>query len=73
MKSTLTTKRLRWAGSQTYRMSNGQTKKVAIIGAGQQALLLLDILVRNGVKAVVFDRYPGDRWPANVWYPFVQT
>ncbi|WP_435248531.1 FAD-dependent oxidoreductase [Vibrio sp. nBUS_14] len=32
-------------------------KKVAIIGAGPAGLAAADILVRNGVKAVVFDRY----------------
>ncbi|KID58616.1 glutamate synthase [Pseudoalteromonas luteoviolacea] len=33
-------------------------KKVAIIGAGPAGLGCADILVRNGVKAVVFDRNP---------------
>jgi len=33
-------------------------KKVAIIGAGPAGLGCADILVRNGVTAVVFDRYP---------------
>ncbi|MCG8314671.1 MAG: FAD-dependent oxidoreductase, partial [Pseudomonadales bacterium] len=33
-------------------------KKVAIIGAGPAGLGCADILSRNGVKAVVFDRYP---------------
>ncbi|AJR09895.1 glutamate synthase small subunit [Photobacterium gaetbulicola] len=33
-------------------------KKVAIIGAGPAGLSCADILVRNGVKPVVFDRYP---------------
>jgi glutamate synthase (NADPH/NADH) small chain len=33
-------------------------KKVAVIGAGPAGLAAADILVRNGVKAVVFDRYP---------------
>ncbi|NOH32625.1 FAD-dependent oxidoreductase [Vibrio chagasii] len=33
-------------------------KKVAIIGAGPAGLAAADILVRNGLKAVVFDRYP---------------
>src|SRR5207302_11320922 len=32
-------------------------KKVAIIGAGPAGLGCADILVRNGVKPVVFDRY----------------
>ena len=33
-------------------------KKVAIIGAGPAGLGCADILTRNGVNAVVFDRYP---------------
>ena len=33
-------------------------KKVAIIGAGPAGLGCADILARNGVKSVVFDRYP---------------
>ncbi|MDM7322854.1 MAG: FAD-dependent oxidoreductase [Gammaproteobacteria bacterium] len=33
-------------------------KRVAIIGAGPAGLSCADILVRNGVKPVVFDRYP---------------
>lgn len=33
-------------------------KRVAIIGAGPAGLGAADILVRNGVSAVVFDRYP---------------
>ncbi len=33
-------------------------KRVAIIGAGPAGLGAADILVRNGVEAVVFDRYP---------------
>ena len=33
-------------------------KKVAIIGAGPAGLGCADILSRNGVQAVVFDRYP---------------
>lgn len=33
-------------------------KKVAIIGSGPAGLAAADILVRNGVKPVVFDRYP---------------
>ena len=32
-------------------------KKVAIIGAGPAGLSCADVLTRNGVKAVVFDRY----------------
>ena len=32
-------------------------KKVAVIGAGPAGIGCADILVRNGVKAVVFDRY----------------
>ncbi|SQI40984.1 Glutamate synthase [NADPH] small chain [Leminorella richardii] len=33
-------------------------KKVAIIGAGPAGLACADILARNGVEAVVFDRHP---------------
>jgi glutamate synthase (NADPH/NADH) small chain len=33
-------------------------KKVAIIGAGPAGLGCADILVRNGVKPVVFDKRP---------------
>jgi glutamate synthase (NADPH) small chain len=33
-------------------------RKVAIIGAGPAGLGCADVLARNGVKAVVFDRYP---------------
>ena len=33
-------------------------KKVAVIGAGPAGIGCADVLVRNGVKAVVFDRYP---------------
>jgi len=33
-------------------------KKVAIIGAGPAGLACADILTRNGVKAVVYDKYP---------------
>ncbi|WP_020410308.1 FAD-dependent oxidoreductase [Hahella ganghwensis] len=33
-------------------------KKVAIIGAGPAGLGCADVLIRNGVKPIVFDRYP---------------
>ncbi|MCK5894373.1 MAG: FAD-dependent oxidoreductase [Endozoicomonadaceae bacterium] len=33
-------------------------RKVAVIGAGPAGLGCADVLVRNGVKPVVFDRYP---------------
>jgi len=33
-------------------------KRVAIVGAGPAGLGAADILARNGVKAIVFDRYP---------------
>lgn len=33
-------------------------KKVAIVGAGPAGLACADVLVRNGVTPVVFDRYP---------------
>jgi len=33
-------------------------KRVAIVGAGPAGIACADVLTRNGVKAVVFDRYP---------------
>ncbi len=33
-------------------------KRVAVVGAGPAGLACADVLVRNGVKPVVFDRYP---------------
>lgn len=33
-------------------------KKVAIIGAGPAGLACADLLIRNGVQPVVFDRHP---------------
>ncbi|RUO65787.1 glutamate synthase (NADPH) small subunit [Pseudidiomarina planktonica] len=33
-------------------------KKVAVIGAGPAGLACADVLIRSGVKPVVFDRYP---------------
>tara|TARA_R110002095_G_scaffold215639_1_gene210360 strand:- start:2630 stop:4054 length:1425 start_codon:yes stop_codon:yes gene_type:complete len=33
-------------------------KKVAIVGAGPAGIACADILARNGVKAIVFDRHP---------------
>jgi glutamate synthase (NADPH/NADH) small chain len=33
-------------------------KRVAIVGAGPAGLACADILVRNGVKAIVYDRHP---------------
>jgi glutamate synthase (NADPH/NADH) small chain len=33
-------------------------KRVAVVGAGPAGLAVADILVRNGVQPVVFDRYP---------------
>ncbi len=35
-----------------------QDQKVAIVGAGPAGLACADVLVRNGIKPVVFDRYP---------------
>ena len=35
-----------------------QDKSVAIIGAGPAGLACADVLVRHGIKPVVFDRYP---------------
>lgn len=33
-------------------------KRVAIVGAGPAGLSCADVLVRNGIKPIVFDRYP---------------
>ncbi len=33
-------------------------KRVAVVGAGPAGLAAADVLVRNGIKPVVFDRYP---------------
>ena len=33
-------------------------KKVAVVGAGPAGLAVADVLARNGVQSVVFDRYP---------------
>jgi glutamate synthase (NADPH/NADH) small chain len=33
-------------------------KQVAVVGAGPAGLAAADVLIRNGVKPVVFDRYP---------------
>lgn len=35
-----------------------RNKKVAIVGAGPAGLACADVLTRNGVKAVVYDKYP---------------
>ena len=45
-----------WRPDLSHVVASG--KKVAIIGAGPAGLGCADILTRNGVKAVVFDRYP---------------
>ena len=52
-------------------MSNAPVtnKRVAIVGAGPAGLACADVLVRNGVKPTVFDRYPRDRWFAYFWHP----
>ncbi len=45
-----------WRPDLSHVVDSG--KKVAIIGAGPAGLGCADILVRNGVKPVLFDRYP---------------
>ncbi|MDN3516801.1 FAD-dependent oxidoreductase [Aquisalimonas lutea] len=45
-----------WRPDMTGVVDTG--KKVAVIGAGPAGLGAADILVRNGVRAVVYDRYP---------------
>ena len=45
-----------WRPDMSHVQDTG--KRVAIIGAGPAGLGCADVLVRNGVKPVVFDRYP---------------
>ncbi len=45
-----------WRPDITGIVSTG--KKVAVVGAGPAGLSCADVLVRNGVKPVVYDRYP---------------
>ncbi|MCL5669219.1 MAG: FAD-dependent oxidoreductase, partial [Gammaproteobacteria bacterium] len=45
-----------WRPDMSGVVMNG--KRVAIIGAGPAGIGCADVLTRNGVKAVVFDRYP---------------
>ncbi|OZA75249.1 MAG: glutamate synthase small subunit, partial [Thiotrichales bacterium 39-47-5] len=45
-----------WKPDMSKIVANG--KKVAIVGAGPAGLAAADILARNGVKAVVFDKQP---------------
>lgn len=45
-----------WRPDMSGVVVNG--KRVAIIGAGPAGLGCADVLTRNGVKAVVYDRYP---------------
>ena len=47
--------------------------KVAVIGAGPAGLGCADILVRNGVTPVVYDRYPEIGGLLTFWYPRLQT
>ncbi len=45
-----------WRPDMSHVVPTG--KKVAIVGAGPAGLGCADVLVRNGVEAVVFDKYP---------------
>jgi hypothetical protein len=56
-RNTSPTRRSSSAGSPTCRTS-ATGKRVAIVGAGPAGLGCADVLVRNGVTPVVFDRYP---------------
>lgn len=47
--------RLGWKPDMTHVVPTG--KRVAVIGAGPAGLACADVLVRNGVQPVVFDRY----------------
>ncbi len=46
------------AGGRIFPMWCPPASVVAIVGAGPAGLGCADILVRNGVKPIVFDRYP---------------
>ncbi len=46
------------AGGRICRTCVATGKRVAIVGAGPAGLGCADILARNGVKPIVFDRYP---------------
>ena len=48
--------KLGWKPDMSHVRPTG--KRVAIVGAGPAGLGCADVLARNGVKAVVFDRYP---------------
>lgn len=48
--------RLGWRPDMTHVRPTG--KRVAVVGAGPAGLACADVLVRNGVTPVVFDRYP---------------
>ena len=45
-----------WTPDMSHVVRTG--KRVAIVGAGPAGLACADVLVRNGVSPVVFDRYP---------------
>lgn len=45
-----------WKPDMSHIQPNG--KRVAIIGAGPAGLACADVLTRNGIKAVVYDRHP---------------
>ncbi|MEH2922048.1 formate-dependent uric acid utilization protein AegA [Samsonia erythrinae] len=45
-----------WSPDMTHIASSG--KRAAIVGAGPAGLACADVLARNGVQAVVFDRHP---------------
>ncbi|HUX73538.1 MAG TPA: FAD-dependent oxidoreductase [Steroidobacteraceae bacterium] len=48
--------KLGWKPDLSHVKATG--KRVAIVGAGPAGLACADVLARNGVKPVVFDRYP---------------
>jgi glutamate synthase (NADPH/NADH) small chain len=48
--------RLGWRPDLSQVVDTG--KRVAVVGAGPAGLACADVLARNGVKAVVYDRYP---------------
>ncbi|QQA76046.1 formate-dependent uric acid utilization protein AegA [Pectobacterium parmentieri] len=51
-----TAMKMGWSPDMTHVVPSG--KRAAIVGAGPAGLACADVLARNGVQAVVFDRHP---------------
>ena len=54
----ITDKAIELGWSPDLSMVSATGKKVAVIGAGPAGIACADVLTRNGVSCVVFDRYP---------------